>query len=211
MDSTAPQAPHHTRPEKELTRQRYRSLRKELTDTEQQNAAQGLLHHAQPLLEELYKGTPGTIAAYLSIGSEPGTAPLLELLAEQGYDVVVPVCEKDYRLSWTHWSPEVELVPSPRSWVREPSGPRSAFHELPEVPLILVPGLVLDQDGNRMGQGGGYYDRFLADVYQHPNRPATVGVVHAHEVVEPGTFACDPHDMRLDGVLTPAEFSWFSR
>lgn len=210
MDKIAAQS-GNAAPAKDETRKRYRSLRSQLSEAGQEEATQALARHSGPLLEEVFDGVPGTVAAYLSLGAEPGTAQLLELLVEKGYDVVVPVCESAYRLSWTHWSPDVELAPSPRSWVSEPVGPRIEFDDLPPVGLVLVPALVLDRKGNRMGQGGGYYDRFLAGLYLNPNRPATVGVVHAHEVVEPGTFECDPHDMPIDGVLTPGEFSWFSR
>ncbi|GAA1342396.1 5-formyltetrahydrofolate cyclo-ligase [Arthrobacter roseus] len=211
MDKATAPSEHAAGPDKDQTRKQFRSLRSELSRAEQQDAAYALAHQAEPLLEELYDGAPGTIAGYLSVGAEPGTAHLMELLAARGYDVVVPVCEPGYKLSWTRWGLDVEMAPSPRSWVSEPVGPRLEFDDLPPLKLVLVPALVLDRRGNRMGHGGGYYDRFLASLYLEPNRPATVGVVHTHEVVEPGTFECDPHDMTIDGVLTPTEFSWFSR
>ncbi len=211
MDKTEAPSDRDAGPSKEETREQFRSLRSELSRAEQLAAARGLAHQVEALLEELFGGTPGTVAAYLSVGAEPGTAQLMKLLAARGHDVVVPVCEPGYNLSWTRWADGVELAPSPRSWVREPVGPRLEFNDLPPVGLVLVPALVLDRKGNRMGQGGGYYDRFLAGLYLGPNRPATVGVVHSHEVVEQGTFECDPHDMPIDGALTPTEFSWFSR
>lgn len=204
-------------PAKEQTRQHFRSLRSALTEDQRQQAAVGLSRGIGTVLQGVDgNAAGGTVAAYLSVGSEPGTSPLLEVLTEGGYDVVVPVCEPRYQLSWVRWWPGAELAPSTRSWVHEPVGQRFRFEELEGARLILVPGLVLDEHGHRMGQGGGYYDRFLADVYRQAGvdntspgaRPLTVGVAHDHEVVAAGTFACDPHDMPLDGILTPERFFW---
>lgn len=144
------------------------------------------------------------VAAFLGVPPEPGTASLLEELHHLGFRIVLPVCEPEYRLSWTFWSPGAALERSVRAAVDEPSGPRLAFAELPRVALILVPALGVDRSGHRVGQGGGYYDRFLAE---HPGGAAhavpRVGMVYRSELLPAGTVPAEPWDQRVSAIFTP--------
>jgi 5-formyltetrahydrofolate cyclo-ligase len=65
--------------------------------------------------------------------------------------------------------------------------------------VVVVPGLAFTADGRRLGQGGGHYDRFLTRV-----RPdcVTVGAAFAEQLV--ADLPTDPHDIRLDFVVTDA-------
>lgn len=71
---------------------------------------------------------------------------------------------------------------------------------------IFVPALVADSKGNRIGRGGGFYDRYLNT---HPEA-TTVGVLHSDYLFEdnlPNNWL-KPHDCRLHGLLTEKEFFW---
>jgi 5-formyltetrahydrofolate cyclo-ligase len=85
--------------------------------------------------------------------------------------------------------------------IREPS---HHCRRLPSVPLdlILVPGVAFDARGGRLGRGKGYYDRLLKEW-----RGTTCGVAFDQQVVE--AIPCEPHDARLDCVLTPTR--WIER
>lgn len=148
------------------------------------------------------------VAAYLSVGQEPGTAPLLAALHHAGYDVVVPVCEPDHQLSWCRWSPTTVLRSrnAGRVPLIEPVGPRQHFSDIPSLRLVLVPALAVDTAGNRLGQGGGYYDRFLAHLRTAGSDAHIAGYVHSHELVPESTFPAGALDMPLDGVFTPAGY-----
>ncbi len=152
-------------------------------------------------------GTPRqrpTIAAYLGVGPEPDTAPLLEELHGLGFGVVVPVCEPEYRLSWASWFPGIPLQRSVRAHVHEPTGTRFSFDEVQDVAVILVPALGIDASGHRVGQGGGYYDRFLARYpLGAPGAVPRLGVVYRSEVLPAGTIPSEPYDQPLGGVFTP--------
>lgn len=147
--------------------------------------------------------TRGTIAAFIGTGPEPDTTPLLSALHTAAFDVVVPVCEADRRLSWVAWWPGVPLARSTRAPVDEPTGSRRSFAEVRDVRLVLVPALAVDRAGNRIGQGGGYYDRFLAQFPpgRQGNAP-TMGVVFRSEVLERGRIPVDPLDQKLSGAFT---------
>ena len=123
--------------------------------------------------------------------------------------MVVPICEPDYQLSWARWYEGVPLARSPRAWVDEPVGERFDHAIMSRVPLILAPGLAIDAAGNRLGQGGGYYDRFLGSLAAAPNRPLTVGAVYRHELVPAGSFESTDLDIPLDGAVTDEALTWF--
>jgi 5-formyltetrahydrofolate cyclo-ligase len=195
--------------DKEAARARFRQQRAALDAPARRTAAEGLADVVLAALPQLGVEPGSTIAAYLSVGSEPSTALLLPGLAHAGYDVVVPVCEPDYRLSWTRWYEGVPLARSPRAWVDEPVGERFDASVMDRVPLILAPGLAIDGAGNRLGQGGGYYDRFLGALAAAANRPRTVGVVYRHELVPAGTFESTALDVPLDGAATDEALTWF--
>ena len=149
---------------------------------------------------------PGRIAAYLSVGTEPPTLPLMALLVERGHEVLVPVCESGFRLQWVRWMPGIELLRSPWAPVDEPVGRRLPLDIMEEVAGILLPALAVDRAGNRLGKGGGYYDRFLATLDGLEHRPATAAVVFEHELLEPGRIEFDELDAPVGGVLTPQRY-----
>lgn len=193
--------------EKSRAREEYRRLRRELAPAAPLAAGQALAGHALAAIPDLVP-SGSTVAGYLSAGREPGTAPLLTGLHDLGYDVVVPVCEPDRRLLWCHWRPGTPLVPGLFPSVPEPAGPRLPPSDLPGLNLVLVPALAVDRAGVRMGKGGGYYDRFLADLRAAGNPAPAVGVVYDHEFAPAGRWPADPFDQPMDAVLTPSGWSW---
>ncbi|MBP3042874.1 5-formyltetrahydrofolate cyclo-ligase [Arthrobacter jiangjiafuii] len=188
-------------------RTEFRRLRRLLPGTAAQEAGLALADHALAELPELVPAG-GTVAAYLSAGSEPATASLLEGLVEAGYDVVLPVCEPGRRLSWCHWTPGTALQPGLFPSVPEPVGKRLSLQELPALDLVFLPALAIDSAGVRMGQGGGYYDRFLAELRAAGNNALAVALVYDHEFVPAGSWASDAFDQPVDGVLTPSGWTW---
>jgi 5-formyltetrahydrofolate cyclo-ligase len=202
--------------DKVQARRHFREARRSLDATRLNGDARALAGHVLrwvsatapvPAGEARRPGTP-VVAAYLSVGAEPGTHHLVRALHEAGYDVVVPVCEPDYQLSWCRWTPQTRLQPRRAGAVRlmEPVGTRLHFSALDALRLVLVPALAVDRAGDRLGQGGGYYDRFLAQLRTVGGSAHTAGYVYGHELVAPGTFDAGSLDMPLDGAFTPAGY-----
>ncbi len=142
------------------------------------------------------------VCAFISMPGEPATGPLLASLMAAGYTVYVPVCEPNFHLSWTAWYPAVPVARSPLAPVMEPTGPRLDFEQLETVKAILVPALAVDHAGVRLGQGGGYYDRFLPRTAPVP----VAAVVFAHEVLSSGELPHDEFDAPVHYALTPTEY-----
>lgn len=102
-----------------------------------------------------------TVALYVSIGSEPGTGPLLDELDAAGRRILLPCLLPDNDLDWAAY--DGELVGAPRGLL-EPGGERLGVDAIAQADVVLVPGLAVDSHGNRMGRGGGSYDRVLGRV-----------------------------------------------
>jgi 5-formyltetrahydrofolate cyclo-ligase len=193
--------------DKSSARRHFRQERGRMSPAAHEAAARAF---AELVLTELAADSarPG-VAAYLSMGLEPSTHHLLPALDEAGYRIVLPVCEPAFQLSWVRWTPEVDLEPSLLAPVREPVGPRRGIDVMAMVGTVVVPALALDTNGNRLGQGGGFYDRFLARLTALPERPRLVGMVYGHELVAPGSFHYSELDIPLDGAVTPHGWHWF--
>lgn len=143
-----------------------------------------------------------TVAAYASIGSEPGTGLLLDQLREAGKRVLLPVLLPDNDLDWAAY--DGELVPGRRG-VLEPGGPRLGVEAIATPDVVLVPGLACSTDGMRMGRGGGSYDRALARV---PVGTFTCVLLHEGELI--GAVPAEAHDRRVAAAATPSGITRFS-
>ncbi len=147
-------------------------------------------------------GSGQTVCAYVSMAGEPPTDELLQILVGSGRKVYVPVCEPEYKLSWTPWYPAVTMVRSALAPVMEPVGPRLPFVHLAPVTAILIPALAVDLTGVRLGQGGGYYDRFLPSNATVP----VAAVVYGHEVFPAGELPHNKLDAPVNYALTPTQY-----
>ena len=210
MDSSAPLPKPSSSPSsisssvKEELRRTLRERRHQVSGQVRRTAAATLAERVLTWLQDASTPDAGCIAAYLSSPPEPGTDVLLPALIKGGYDVVVPVCEPQYQLSWVRWRPGVELARSPRAPLWEPVGERRHFTALVPFRLVLVPGLGMDVQGNRIGQGGGYYDRFLAQLVLEQPGTDRLGYLYDEEVLPAGSIEATPLDMPLHGAFTPS-------
>jgi 5-formyltetrahydrofolate cyclo-ligase len=150
---------------------------------------------------------PGSLSAYLSLPTEPGTDPVIAVAREAGHAIRVPRID-GRGLQWVELGPESVLDHGPLG-IREPRGAALDPDELGRLDLMLVPGLAVDRTGRRLGQGGGYYDRALASVPSHADGgPLLVIVLYEDEVRDEIPY--EPHDRRVDAAVTPGGVIWFT-
>jgi 5-formyltetrahydrofolate cyclo-ligase len=140
-----------------------------------------------------------TVAAYVSLGTEPPTDPLLRALRERGTGVVLPVLLPDLDLAWAEYTGPECLAPGPRG-MRQPGGPRLGPHTVGSVDVVLCPGLAVDRRGVRLGRGGGSYDRALARV---PAGVWTCVLLYDDEVLD-DPLPAEGHDQRVCAAATPS-------
>jgi 5-formyltetrahydrofolate cyclo-ligase len=137
-----------------------------------------------------------TVAAYVSVGSEPGTGLLLDALAAAGKRVLLPVVLPGLDLDWATYTGRPGLAPAARGLL-EPTGSRLGRTAIAQADVVLVPGTAVSPVGARLGQGGGCYDRALPRVL--PGTPVAV-VLYDDEVGL--DVPAEPHDVRVGFALT---------
>ncbi|MFH1008434.1 MAG: 5-formyltetrahydrofolate cyclo-ligase [Candidatus Latescibacterota bacterium] len=127
--------------------------------------------------------------------NEADTWRLMSLALEEGKRILVPVTNvRNRRLDHSEIKSLDELEPS----VFGLSEPRAECRRLVgagEIDLVIVPGVAFDPWGNRIGFGGGYYDRFLSEV-QAPK----IALAYSFQVL--GEIKTDPHDVSMDRLVT---------
>jgi len=182
---------------KRAMRGRIRAERRRRTPAERQAVAERL---TDVLLELPEVASSECVAAYASVDGEPGTGHLRAALRRFGVRVLLPVVLPDGTLDWA--VDDGDLRPGTGPGGPEPAGPRLGRSAVRQAGVILAPALAVDTLGNRLGQGGGFYDRTLGLV--DPSVPV-VALVHDGEVldaaVEPVPAGSD--DQPVDAVVTP--------
>ena len=157
-----------------------------------------------------------TVAAYVSMGSEIETRPLLRWLRAHGCHVLVPRLGSGLEIGWSVLDSLESLrsmdavggannagsCSSPSTVHHRPDEPTGAVippEALEKADLVIAPALAVDPQGNRLGRGAGWYDRALAR--RKPACPL-IAVCWPWEVLDIDLPA-EPHDVPADGVLTP--------
>jgi 5,10-methenyltetrahydrofolate synthetase len=134
---------------------------------------------------------PALLGVYWPMHGEPDLRAAYAELAHAGARLALPVVvERDAPLAFAAWTPGDPMVTDGMG-VAVPGDLR--FVELPTA--LLVPCLGFNAAGYRLGYGGGFYDRTLAEL----PRPATLGIAYA--CLE-ARFGHAPHDVPLDVVVT---------
>jgi 5-formyltetrahydrofolate cyclo-ligase len=140
--------------------------------------------------------TAATVAAYVSVGSEPGTGLLLDALLAAGKRVVLPVLLPDNDLDWATYTGPDSLRTAARG-LYEPVGARLGVESIRAADTVLVPGVAVSLSGERLGRGGGSYDRALARV---PTGTPVAVVLYDDEVGL--DVPTDAHDVGVGFALT---------
>jgi 5-formyltetrahydrofolate cyclo-ligase len=141
----------------------------------------------------------GTVAAYISVGAEPDTRGLVFALWKRGTYVLLPVLRGDNDLDWASYEGPDSLAAGRRGLL-EPTEPPRGVTAITSADLVIVPALAADQRGQRLGRGGGSYDRALARV-----GPAvlTIALLHDGELID--EVPAEPHDQVVRAVAQPGQ------
>lgn len=189
---------------KEGIRARHREQRAATEPGRRDAAGAGLAVHGATWADQLAGATPSTFCAYLGVVPEPPTLPLISELHRRGHTVLLPVCEPDRQLSWTRWTPGAEFIRSRFAPVLEPAGPRHDLSIMASVSGLLIPATALDLSGNRIGQGGGYYDVLLGSLASQGLDIPLAAVVFDGEVLPAGSIPAEAFDRKVPVALTPS-------
>ncbi|WP_328440185.1 5-formyltetrahydrofolate cyclo-ligase [Streptomyces sp. NBC_00444] len=192
-----------------MLRRGFISVRSRLTADDLREAAEALGERALELPE---LAQAGTVAAYVSVGSEPGTLALLDALRARGVRVLLPALLPDNDLDWGAYCGADSLARvqhGGRMALFEPTGERLGPDAVTGADVVLLPGLAVDARGMRLGRGGGSYDRVLARLERAGAHPALVVLLYDSEVVE--RVPAEAHDRPVHAVVTPSGVRRFGR
>ncbi|MDR6627523.1 5-formyltetrahydrofolate cyclo-ligase [Caulobacter segnis] len=154
----------------------------------------------EPLAAQFPDPAGKVAALYHGLGSELSPLILADHLREAGWTLALPaVVDADaHRMVFRAWTPGDPLVHD-KIGLRAPS----AKNRVLEPDLVITPLLAFQRDGVRLGQGGGYYDRALEAL--RSRKPTFVlGVGYSGQQTE--NLPREPHDQRLDAILTEKEY-----
>ncbi|VYU45775.1 5-formyltetrahydrofolate cyclo-ligase [Clostridium tertium] len=137
-----------------------------------------------------------SIFIYLSFGSEIDTRPIIDIALEDGKEVYIPKVYKSNKDMKAIRLNSYDNLEENSMGILEPKDD-SSFIAKENIDLIIVPGAVFDIHGNRIGYGGGYYDRFLADIKEKRNK-----VVLAYDLQVVDFIEVEEHDIKMDYIIT---------
>jgi 5-formyltetrahydrofolate cyclo-ligase len=190
-----------TEPKKPNLRRIFAAMRKSLPRNVRTAAEKAI--HKQLFELPAWQNAP-LVCGYTAIGSEINMAPVWNRAMSDGKDYALPVTLSDAaegRMTFRRMTgtAPIELFPA-RFGIPEPP------ETCPVLPLqdyagalILVPGLVFDDSGYRLGYGGGYYDRFLADLRAASIPVTTVGL--AFSCCRTQTLPREAFDLPVDCII----------
>jgi len=141
------------------------------------------------LLKEIQKYD--TVLCYMSTDSEINTGGIIKFLSNHNITVAVPRICGDYMEFVKIGAASIFTVS--KYGIQEPINGDTAI--LTDNSVCIVPGFAFTEKGERLGYGGGYYDRFLSQ-----NCIRTVGLAY-EELIFP-EIPCEPHDIKVEKIIT---------
>jgi len=159
--------------------------------------------HAEALCERLLAlscvRAAQHITAYIAIRGEISLTPTMQKLSAMGKQLYLPILRDD-SMHFAPWTPGQALLKKGFGLL-EPDAPESSWLPATQLDLVLAPLVVFDKQCNRIGQGGGYYDRtFAFRQSSESNSPTLLGV--AHESQHEAKLPVQHWDVPLDMIAT---------
>lgn len=132
------------------------------------------------------------VASYISYEFEPETSDINQRLIKDGKKVFLPRLLENNDIQWVSWNGSSENLAKVEK-IYEPIGDAVEV----ELDVIILPALHVDRMGNRLGQGGGSYDRALSR-----SKAFKIALLHYGELTSE-ILPIQPHDEKIDAAATP--------
>ncbi|MCQ8233770.1 5-formyltetrahydrofolate cyclo-ligase [Pectobacterium carotovorum] len=189
-------------------RQAVRQQRRLLTSAQQlrfaQQASERVMAHPKIIRAD-------SVAVFLSFDGELDTSPLIQQLWQQEKRVYLPVLHpfRAGYLLFLRYAPDTELVRN-RLKIMEPRLDVRQVLPLPQLDVLLTPLVAFDHQGQRLGMGGGFYDRTLQYRNYTSRGPYPIGLAHDCQQVD--ALPVESWDIPLPEIITPSRhWQWNSR
>lgn len=136
-----------------------------------------------------------TIGITLSMENEVNTYPIIEKAWEEGKKVVVPKCNKETRTMSFRQISNFDQLETVYMNLREPIPALTEEVNADEIDLQIVPGVAYTERGERIGYGGGYYDRYLMHY-----KGKTLSLAYSFQMVD--HIPIEPFDKNVEKIIT---------
>ncbi|MFJ5491181.1 5-formyltetrahydrofolate cyclo-ligase [Pectobacterium carotovorum] len=211
-DSSSPALPDtslsSTAASRQQIRQAVRQQRRLLTSAQQsrfaQQASERVMAHPKIIRAD-------SVAVFLSFDGELDTSPLIQQLWQQEKRVYLPVLHpfRAGYLLFLRYAPDTELVRN-RLKIMEPRLDVRHVLPLPQLDVLLTPLVAFDHQGQRLGMGGGFYDRTLQYRNYTSRGPYPIGLAHDCQQID--ALPVESWDIPLPEIITPSRhWQWNSR
>lgn len=187
---------------KQAIRTKYRSIRSHYDETFRHQAANVAASH---FLQHPQFTSAQRIACYASCGSEFVTNPLIQTIWQARKICYLPILTDNNTLQFIQYN-EGDALQKNQHSILQPVDTVNTI-TVKELDVVILPLLAFDSRGNRVGAGGGYYDRTFEFVHSAQQPPFLLGLAFAAQECE--NIAAEAWDIKLNGVLTELEFRLF--
>ncbi len=200
INDATEKAAHTAAISRQQLRKTLRAQRRSLSTAEQQHAATAIRQQ----LQNMFDSNIQRVAGYLANDGEIALEPTLSACYQLGIAVSLPVLHPftGKHLLFQNYTPHTVMTEN-RFGIKEPALNSTQICALAEHDILLMPLVGFDERGNRLGMGGGFYDRTLAYLNRHTARPLLVGLAHDCQQVD--ALPVQAWDIPLDRIVTPTQ------
>ncbi|MCP3025680.1 5-formyltetrahydrofolate cyclo-ligase [Halobacillus sp. A5] len=177
---------------KQLLREQGKLILKSFTKAEKTSVEERL--YQQLFQSNLFKHSE-TVALTVSLADEWNTYPIIEQAWKEHKQVLVPKCDRNTKAMTFYQLENLDQLETVYYGLKEPSPEISKLVKKSYIQLIVVPGLLFDHKGFRIGYGGGFYDRYLKD-YQG----TTASLLSRKQLIE--KVPSEPFDQPVQQLFT---------
>ncbi len=154
----------------------------------------------QRLLSSCHFKRAQSIAAYIANDGELDPKPIIKAALQQGKRVYLPIVQDNFQLNFQPFAPGNRLRRN-RYGIKEPYIRNRRRSDLRSMDLIILPLVGFDAERNRIGMGGGYYDRALC-WSKKTSRSKPVLIALAHEIQRQPQLVTDEWDIKIDKIIS---------
>jgi 5-formyltetrahydrofolate cyclo-ligase len=189
--------------DKVILRNHFRSLRQQINPALKEIFAQQATQHF--ITQDVFRVSQN-IACYLSVKSEMNMSALIEMIWQNKKNCFLPVITNQGKMLFHKYSKNDQLI-SNQFNILEPLP--SAFEiALEELDIVFMPLIAYDQQGHRLGSGGGYYDKTFSHYKPNQRNPLRIG--WAYSIQQTDQLPHEEWDIDLHAIVTEKEYTLFS-
>ena len=176
------------------------AIRKRILKIRKQNSYKNLEINYKNLLKILKKEkiSGKKLGGYYPYNFEVDDIKILEKLEKQKYQISLPKIGKNFKMDFFSWNSKDPLI------INELGIPEPITNKIEYPDILLVPMVAFDEKLNRLGYGGGFYDRYISKL-KIRKKILLVGLAFSFQKIK--KLPTNKHDMKLDYILTEKSLS----